>query len=115
MTEYLAIPAWNTPGQPLSCWVDGLAEAGGGPVTVRRESSTVCWLLCPALHTEGYVELEKGQPVAINFEVNAAEPAHARAVLSATAHSIGWEIHDDDGDDDDRSDEFDVVTRDRPN
>ena len=97
MVEYLALPAWNTPGLSIDDWVNGMAEAGG-PATLRRESSSVCWLLAPSLHLEGYVLIESGHPSAINFEIKSDDPSHALAVISAAAHSLGWEIHADDED-----------------
>ena len=100
MVEYLALPAWNTPARSIDEWVAALAEAGG-PATTRRESSTVCWVLAPSIDVEGYALIEEGHPSAINFELNAADPSHALAVITAAAHSLGWEIHEDDEDDPD--------------
>ena len=109
MVEYLAIPAWDTPPKSLDDWVGGIAEAGGA-ATVRRESSTVCWLLAPTLDMEGYVVVESGHPTAINFEIKAADPGRALAVITAAAHSLGWEVHEE-GDDDGRDDELDTNPR----
>ena len=108
MVEYLAIPAWNTPTRSIDDWIGALAEAGA-PATLRRESSTVWWVLAPALEAEGYVVVESGHPSAINFELKASDPGHALAVITAAAHSVGWEIHADD--EDDRDDELDTITR----
>ena len=105
MVEYLALPAWNTPARSIDEWVAALAEAGGAAST-RRESSSVCWILAPSLDVEGYALIEEGHPSAINFELKATDPAHALAVLTAAAHSLGWEIHEegeDDEPDDDRA------------
>ncbi len=103
MVEYLAIPAWNAPVRSLDEWVSGIAEAGG-TAKLRRESSTVGWLLDESLDLEGYVVLESGSPTAINFELKADDPSHALAIITAAAHSLGWEIHADDEDDDDDED-----------
>ena len=103
MVEYLALPAWNTPPRSINDWVEGISEAGG-TATLRHESSSVCRLLSPALDLEGYALIESGHPSAINFELKADDPTHALAVITAAAHSLGWEIHaegdDDDGDED---------------
>ena len=109
MVEYLALPAWNTPARKMDEWVEAITEAGGA-ASIRRESATVWWLLSPALAVEGYALIESGHPSAINFELKAADPSHALAVLTAAAHSLGWEIHaegEDDHDDepDDDSDD----------
>ena len=105
MVEYLALPAWNTPARSIDDWVAALGEAGGAAST-RRESSSVCWLLVPSLDVEGYALIEEGHPSAINFELKADDPTHALAVLTAAAHSLGWEIHEE-GEDDDPDDEPD--------
>ncbi len=105
MVEYLALPAWKTPPRSIDDWVAGMAEAGGS-ATIRRESSTVCWLLSPTLNLEGYALIEEGHPSAINFELKADDPSHALAIITAAAHSLGWEIHAE-GDEDDRDDEVD--------
>jgi len=107
MVEYLALPAWNTPARSMDDWVEAITEAGAS-TSIRRESSTVWWLLSPALALEGYALIESGHPSAINFELKADDPSHALAVITAAAHSLGWEIHaegeddDPDGDDDAR-------------
>ena len=109
MVEYLALPAWNTPPRSIDAWVAAISEAGA-PASRRHESSTVCWVLAPTLDVEGYALIEEGHPSAINFELKAADPAHALAVITAAAHSLGWEIHEE-GEDDDRDDEADLNTR----
>lgn len=109
MVEYLALPAHNTPTRSIDDWIGAMAEAGGR-ATLRRESATVWWLLAPGLDLEGYVLVESGHPSAINFELKADDPSHALAVITAAAHSLGWEIHAD-GEDDDHDDEVDTVTR----
>ena len=87
-------------------WVAALSEAGS-PATIRRESATVWWLLAPAIELEGYALIESGHPSAINFELQAANPDHALALITAAAHSLGWEIHEE-GEDDDRDDDLDL-------
>ena len=109
MVEYLALPAWDTPARSIDEWISSLAEAGG-PARLRRESSTVWWLLAPELDLEGYVLVESGHPSAINFELKADDPGHALAVITAAAHSVGWEIHAE-GEDDEPDELIDTLTR----
>jgi hypothetical protein len=47
------------------------------------------------------VAIDGGDVEAINFELHADEPAQAVAVLESVADGLGWELHSDDGDEDD--------------
>ena len=99
MTELLALPGWNTPPTALDAWVEALGSPGHAVVTTR-ESTTVSWVEIAALRCRGYVLMQGQHVEAINFELTALDPAPARAFIEAVAVSLGWEIHDDDGPDD---------------
>ena len=107
MTEYLAIPAWQTPPTPIDAWVGRLAEASGAPVGLTREGSGVAWLELAPLRVRGYVQVENGQAAAINFELHALDPGPAARVLEAAAAALGWELHADDEDEADEDDDQD--------
>jgi hypothetical protein len=99
MLEYLALPAWNSPPTSVDAWVVQLSETGA--VVLSRESSTVTWLEVASLRLRGYVIVESGHATAINFELHAVEPAPATRAIIKAAQALGWEIHADDGEDQD--------------
>ena len=77
-----------------------LGTLGHGAVT-SRESTTVSWLEVGSLRCRGYVLVQGRHVEAINFELALPEPAPAVRVIEAAAASLGWEVHEDDGPDDD--------------
>ncbi len=105
MLEYLALPAWNTPPTSVESWVAELSEAG--PVIVTRESSTVTWLEIAPIRLKAYVVVENGNASAINFELHALDPAPSTRAIVKAAETLGWELHEDDGTDEDDEDEDD--------
>ena len=104
MIEYLALPAWKTPPTSLDAWVVQLSETAG-PVIVSRESPTIAWLEVAPLRLRAYVVIENGDAAAINFELNAPDPAPATRAIEQAAEALGWEVHEDDGEDDGDDDE----------
>jgi hypothetical protein len=104
MIEYLALPAWKTPPTSVDAWVVQLSETGG-PVIVSRESPTVAWLEVAPLRLRGYVVIENGHAAAINFELTAHDPDPATRAIEQAAEVLGWEIHEDDEEDEDDADE----------
>jgi hypothetical protein len=104
MIELLALPAWNAPPRTLDDWQAGLAGAGRPPVVVR-ESSAASWLELAPLRLRGYVVMEGPHVAAINFELGAPDSAAAARLLESVAHALGWELHPDDLDDPDDSDD----------
>jgi hypothetical protein len=42
---------------------------------------------------------------AINFELAAPDPTPARLAVEAAATALGWEVHDDEGDEEDEDDD----------
>jgi hypothetical protein len=103
MIERLALPAWDTAPTPLSAWVERLQGQGLG-VVVARESADVSWLEVNALRLRGYAITAGLNVEAINFEITADDPAPALRALEAAA-ALGWELHEDDGEPEDESDD----------
>ena len=104
MTEFLALPGWNTPPVTLDAWVAQLA-AQGHPPTLAREAAGVCWLEVGALRLRGYAVTEGEHLAAINFELSAPDPEPALQVIQAAALALGWEVHPDDPDEEEDLDE----------
>jgi hypothetical protein len=110
MTELLALPGWNTPPTPLEAWSEALRSAGH-PVATTRESTGVAWLEVGALRLRGYAVLQGDHVEAINFELagtagaTGPETDPARTAVERAAAALGWEVHEDDGEEDDVDDE----------
>jgi len=100
MIELLALPEWQAPPRTIDDWVAELT-AKAGPVVVTRESTSVSWLEIGSLRLRGYAVLEGQSVQAINFELGAPDPEPATRAIEAAALALGWEVHPDDGDDDD--------------
>lgn len=99
MTEYLALPAWDTQPRPLDDWVRALTEAGA-PTTVEHEGRDEVWLEVAPIRVRGYVVIEGIGVTAINFELHDPETEPALAIVTTAAKSLGYEVHADDGEDD---------------
>lgn len=99
VTELLAVPAWNTPKTTLETWVEAL-RAQGVVVEVERDPPGA-WLEIRALRLRGYALSEGITLEAINFELAGPDPQPATRLLETAASSVGWELHEDDGNDDD--------------
>jgi hypothetical protein len=99
MIERLAIPAWQTGATSLEAWTTALTAGFETPVVVERESPQGSWVILAAVRIRGFAVLLGADVEAINFEVNNPERDLPR--LEAVASSIGWELHEDDGDDED--------------
>jgi hypothetical protein len=104
MTEFLALPGWNTPPVTLDAWVAQLA-AQGHPPTLTRDEPGACWLEVGPLRLRGYTLTEGEHLAAINFELSAPDPGPALQVIEAAALALGWEIHSDEPDEEDDPDE----------
>lgn len=101
MIERLAIPAWQAPPRTLEDWKTALESINdAGTVDLERESGTVYWFELPARRLRGYAMLENSEVTAINFEFHAADPAPILAEVEALATRLGWELHEDDDDED---------------
>jgi hypothetical protein len=103
MTEVLALPGWNLPPTPLTAWVDQFERLGLAADAVR-ESTGVSWIEVRALRLRGYAVMQGTCPEAISFELADPDPSAARQAVEAAAAALGWEIHDDEGQEDDEDD-----------
>jgi len=99
MTELLALPEWNTPPRTIADWVAQFAKEGHRPV-LDRESDEVTLLEIASLRLRGYAVIEGQQVTAINFELADSDHEPAAHLVSNAAAALGWEIHPDDGSDD---------------
>ncbi|WP_422931034.1 hypothetical protein [Singulisphaera sp. PoT] len=99
MNELLALPGWQTPPTTLQEWAKRLEESGS-VVDVKRESTNVSWIECSRHRFRGYVVMAGEHIEAINFELSPIDPESARQVIEAAAQALGWEVHEDDGEDD---------------
>ncbi len=103
MVEYLALPAWNTPETTVDAWVVALSESAG-PVIVSREGSAAAWLEVAPMRLRGYVLIESGHAAAVNFELRDPDPEPSTRALEAASAALGWELHADEGDEDEADD-----------
>jgi len=101
MIELLAIPAWQTGPTTLDVWVARLGEHCGVPVAIEREPPQGAWIVLSALRLRGYALLAGPHVEAINFELQDPDPTKTTQWLEETAASLDWELHPDDGSDDD--------------
>ena len=104
MTEFLAIPGWQTPPTSLAEWVAQLEEVGGPTVVVERESPQGAWIHLEAMGVHGFAVLAGPHVEAVNFEIQEPVPPEVNRFLEEAAAAIGWEIHPDDPDDDEDDD-----------
>jgi hypothetical protein len=101
MIELLALPGWQASATTLEEWVARLSEAAGA-VEVTRESSGVAWLEVRGLRLRGYAVIEAGEHVeAVNFELTAPDPGPAARAVAEAAAALGWEVHQEDEEEDD--------------
>jgi len=96
LTERLAIPSWNAPPRTLADW-RARFEALGQPVIVER-SPEETWLTIAPLGLRGFAVLEGGAMAALHIEIDADDPSPALALLDEAARDLGWEVHDEDED-----------------
>jgi hypothetical protein len=104
--ELLALPGWQTPPTPLDGWVEQLT-ALAGPVVVTREATDASWLEVGRLRLRGYAVLAGRAVEAINFELHDADPTAATQAIRTAAEALGWEVHEDDDENDEDDDEHD--------
>jgi hypothetical protein len=102
MLELLAIPAWNTPATTLDQWVAEF-ELRNVKAVVARESPGIFWLEAPSLRLRGYALSEGIRLEAINFELSDPIPSAASELLEATCAALGWELHEDTAEDDEKN------------
>jgi hypothetical protein len=99
MTELLVLPGWDLPPTPLARWVEQLRSQGLSAETIR-ESADVSWVEVRELRLRGYAVTQGLDAEAINFEVTDPDPTRARRAVEEAAAALGWEVHDDQGGDD---------------
>jgi hypothetical protein len=100
MTELLAIPRdWDAPPRTLDDWAAAFA-AQGHPGAIERDPDGDA-LEVGALGLRAVADAEGGRLVALHVELHAPEPGPARAAVEQAAAALGWEVHEDDDEDDD--------------
>ena len=100
MQEWLAIPGPSSQPIGLNVWVERLSQLGHESV-LEKEDSDAFWIEIAALRLRGFAMMEGVNVDAINFELHDPEPALAWQLLEAAASSLGWELTQEDDDDDD--------------
>jgi len=98
MIELLVVPDWQAAPRTLDEWVAALSKQVDR-VEVSRESTGVSWLEIGSLRLRGYVVLDGLHVEAINFELSDPDPAPATRAIEAAAQELGWEVHEDEPDD----------------
>ena len=98
MIERLAIPSWKTPPRTLDDWKVRF-EALGHPAALDRGPEEA-WLLVDSAGLRALAVIEAEALGALHVEIDAEDPAHALALLDAAAGQLGWEVHDEDDEDD---------------
>jgi hypothetical protein len=98
MLELLAIPSdWTGSPVSLDDWSAAFAERGH-PADVEREPEGDS-IEVGSLRLCGLADAEGDRLVAIHFELFAPDPGPARAIVEDVARALGWEVHEDDEDD----------------
>lgn len=105
MIELLAIPAWRTPPISFDAWVERLTAIAGEEPVIRRESPDGVWIEFGRLRFRGLALMVGAEVEALHFELAAVDPGPATEVIEKTAAAVGWEVHPDDGEEDDDSDD----------
>jgi hypothetical protein len=103
MIELLALPEWQTPATRLSEWVEAF-RGRGHEVVASRESTGVSWVEVPSLRLRGYAVMSGEDVEAINFEIMGQNPSEALSLVTQVAAILGWEVTEDEGDEDDVDD-----------
>ncbi|RUL89782.1 hypothetical protein [Tautonia sociabilis] len=99
MIERLLIPSWNTPVRSVDDWNAELARLGHPP-EVAREGSDELWLVLERVGARLLAVVEGPTLTAWHAEIDAEDPAPALAVIDQAAAALGWEVHDEDLDED---------------
>ena len=99
MIERLAIPAWKTPPRTLEDW-RAQFEALGHPSAIDRGSEEA-WLQVESAGLRVLAVIESETLGALHVEIIADDPAPALALLDAAAERLGWEVVDEDVEEDD--------------
>lgn len=97
MVELLLIPAFDKPAQTAEACREALGE--GARLVVDDGQP---WLEVPALRLRGYLVVEGGLVVAMNFEVGG--DGRGAPTVERAAEALGYEVHPDDDEADDEGD-----------
>ena len=94
MLQRFAIPAWSTPPRTLEDWVAAFADQGL-LAQVEDASDEDAVLIVASLGLRGFASLESGRLLAVDFDIEAADPASPIQHLGTVAAALGWELYDD--------------------
>jgi len=97
--DWLVVPPTGSPGCPLEDWLGALAQAGEH-VSAHRDPEGL-WIRFGELDLAGILGLAKSLVEAVNFEIPAEVANRHRIAIRKAAESLGWEIWDQNADDDD--------------
>ncbi|GIW86270.1 MAG: hypothetical protein KatS3mg108_0594 [Isosphaeraceae bacterium] len=97
MFQRLAIPAWSTPPRTLEDWVAAFADHGF-PAAIEDASDEDAVLTVESLGLRAFASLEAGRLLALDFDIEAADPVPVFDHLSAVTAALGWELHDESDD-----------------
>ena len=100
MVEWLAMPATGAAPVMLDAWSEAFA-ALGQTARIVHDGPGVAWIEVPSARLRGYAVIEGGGVEAINFELREPDPAAALALLQAVVAKLGWELHQEDDEEDD--------------
>lgn len=80
----------------LERWIEAFASSGSPAVVVQEDGAT--WIEVATLRMRGFVAFEGLVVEAINFELHDVDPAPAFQLLETVAGSLGWELYQEDDD-----------------
>jgi hypothetical protein len=99
----LAIPAWDTPPRTLQDWLHQF-EAHQIAYKLKQDEGET-WIVFPDLFARALVVQEGGGLEALNFELPASADPSPRPAIEQVAAALGWELHDEDGDEKDEDED----------
>lgn len=98
-SEWLAVPPTGISGCPLEDWL-GVLNHFGLEAFAKRDPEGL-WIHFAGSTLAGFVSLDKSMVEAINFEIATDVSASQREALRKAVEKLGWEVWDQDSDDDD--------------
>ncbi len=100
MVEWLAMPATGAARITLDAWAEAFS-ALGHVARIVHEGPGVAWIEVATERLRGYAVIEGGGVEAINFELRDTGLASTLDLLQAVVAKLGWELHQEDDDEDD--------------
>lgn len=97
--DWLVVPPTGVAGCPLEDWLGALTQAGE-VVSAHRDPEGL-WIRFGELDLAGFVSLDKSLVEAISFEIPAEVANRHRIAIRAAADKLGWEIWDQNAEDED--------------